>query len=151
MVKFKVGDLVVRKLDGRASKHWHNDNGPFRVVWARAFSNSIELHRVPKGIKDNYFSENSFEPYKAPAKKAVAPVAPKVNRKVPGHTDYYIIVLKKGDGTLAPADTPAVYTSEAQAKSVAAIMAERHPGEEFIIFEAMGTAKAYKASVEMFY
>lgn len=65
----------------------------------------------------------------------------------------YIISVKDAKGDFKPNTTPRVYTSEAQAKNVAALMAEKHPGEEFVIFKAVGKAQIEKptATVTMFY
>ena len=61
----------------------------------------------------------------------------------------WIIILRDPNG-LAPAIKPRIYTTEAQAKAVAASMAEKHPGEEFLILKVIGKAKTSKAIVEMF-
>ena len=64
--------------------------------------------------------------------------------------DTFIIVVKDSNGNLKPASTPQVLTSEAQAKLVASSMAEKHPGQEFLIFKAVGQAKVNAATVVMF-
>jgi len=52
---------------------------------------------------------------------------------------WIIIVLR--NGKLAPATAPVEYVSESQAKRVAMSMAEKNPGETFMVFQS--TAAAY--------
>ena len=61
----------------------------------------------------------------------------------------WIIVVVK-DGKLAPASTPAEYATAEQARKVAHEMAEKHPGNEFYVFEAIGMAKAVKTTYAPF-
>ena len=57
----------------------------------------------------------------------------------------WIIVVVQ-DGKLAPAKEPVEYCSAEQARKVAHEMAEKHPGNEFYVFEAVGMAKAVKTA-----
>ena len=72
--------------------------------------------------------------------------------KVEDAKGEYILILKNEAGKLLPSPTPRVYTTEAQAKAVAASMAEKNPGLDFLIFKAVGKARTEKPKsvVEMF-
>jgi len=139
-IDYKVGDKIVRKKE-----HLHygfeKDNGPFVAVFVDnvGFARTVTLDRNPKG--GEYGSMNwdadRFEKY-------VEPVKPK-----PATPDTYILVLKDA-GVFKPNTKPRTYSTEAQAKRVAADMAVKHPGQEFVIFKAVGKAKTVAATVEMY-
>jgi hypothetical protein len=131
----KVGDMVKRKST-HLGYNFAKDNGPFKVV--RVYDDHtygeecLEFDRGPNNSTTGGWHARLFD---------VVEVAP---------TGPWIIVLKGADGTFKPAPSPRVLTSQAQAKAVAASMAEKHPGQEFFIFEAVGKAKTTAATVEMF-
>lgn len=157
MAKFKVGDLVVRNPAPNASKLWANA-GPFRVCWVSNMGSGLfEIETKPKGIKDAVYHERNFSLYNKPAAKKATKstrtdaVAPNPRRFVPDFSkDYYIISLKNADNTLSPASSPAVYTSKFAAETVASIMSTKHPGLEFVVFKAIGSAKAAKNNYSAF-
>jgi hypothetical protein len=62
----------------------------------------------------------------------------------------WIIAVAQGDG-FAPALKPRSFSSEKQAKAVAAIMARKHPGERFIIFKAVGHAEVVPSADVVMY
>lgn len=67
-----------------------------------------------------------------------------------GEGEYILIVMKGGN--LAPANTPAVYKSWAQAKAVAMSMSEKNPGHDFVIFKKVAevsTPKPITPKVEL--
>ena len=135
MSDIKVGDWVRRRKQHiYGSKAFAADNGPFRVVrtYRSGFDDCIELDRGPHESPADGWHARYFE------------VVEKAEEK-----GEYIIILKQ-HGKLAPAGTPRTYATEAQAKAVAASMAEKHAGQEFLIFKAVGKAKTTAAVVEMF-
>ena len=127
----KIGDMVIRKAqlrDGVFKKF----AGPYRVtnVYRGPFETNITIdpagHELPAdGWHARYFDV------------------------VPQDKGEWIIILKE-NGKYSPASTPRVYTTETQAKAVAASMAEKHPGKDFVILKAVGKAKTTAATVEMF-
>lgn len=55
--------------------------------------------------------------------------------------DQFILIVES-NGRLLPALKPRVYKTEEQARAVAQSMAEKHPGQKFYIFKAVGEAQA---------
>lgn len=134
---FKVGDIIRRKKI-HSTGSFHHDQGPFKIVAITPNdkgTTAVTLDRIPDqailktadGWALDYFELVEAAPVKG----------------------EFIILLNQGT-KLAPATNPRSYTSEAQAKAVAAEMAEKHPGQEFLIFKAVGKAKAVAATVEMY-
>jgi len=118
MQKFKVGDLVIVRdyANNRLSNYFKNRIGETLVVdsvngsgWV-GFADISTFHWVPE----------RFEP------------APKADEVQVG---TFIISLMNADGTLAPNTNPRIYSSDAQAKKVAAKMAKKHSGS-FVVFKA---------------
>ncbi len=130
-LNYTVGDYVQRKEVNRFGVFRYN-HGPFRVTEITSAGDvRFETNPNPSKVSQRW-TGRFFE-------KVPAPVT----------GDTFILVLKKGS-TYLPATEPKTYTSEAQAKAVAAEMAEKHPGKEFVIFKAVGRAKTIKTTVEMF-
>lgn len=129
----KVGDKVMRQLDHSHSA-FHGDRGPYTIVKITA-KGDVTLDRTPRGeryaVADGWDAAYFDKVEDAPAK------------------GEWIIILHDGH-KLAPAHNPRTYSTEAQAKAVAASMAEKHPGQTFLIFKAVGKAKTNAATVEMF-
>lgn len=134
-INYKVGDYVVRKTDRRSSDWWRSNPGPFKVVsLGHDGGSALVGFDVPVGniqVSHSWDADN-FTKADAPAEKG-----------------EYILILKE-NGKLKPASVPRVYSTEAQAKAVAASMAEKNPGSEFLIYKAVGKAKTTAAVVEMF-
>jgi hypothetical protein len=126
----KVGDKVIRKLD-ESEGAFSKDRGPYTIV---AIDNwgGVTLDRGPKpGWGPHGWDAVNF-----------------VKAQVQDNVQYILIL--RDNGVYLPADKPRTYTTEAQAKAVAASMAEKNPGAEFVIFKAVGKAKTNTATVEMF-
>jgi hypothetical protein len=62
----------------------------------------------------------------------------------------WIIAIERG-GELQPAFSPRKYGSEAQAQTVAAILAKKSPGDKFMIFKAVGHAVVEPTDVVTMY
>lgn len=133
MSNLKVGDKVMRKKE-YLGYSFLDDAGPFTVTAVTSSGLEISLNRPPANwnVRDHW-NAKYFDKIE----------------EVEG-ADEYILILKGSDGKLKPASNPRVYSSEAQAKAVAVSMAEKHPGQEFLIFKAVGKAKTNAVVVEMF-
>jgi hypothetical protein len=130
MDKFKVGDTVrmkdtVHNRDNPNYKHMVGKTYTVHDISGDLIYVEADGRAKSKGIFDTRFELVSSE-------------------------GIYVLILKGHDGLLKPANNPRTYSSEAQAKAVAASMAEKHPGQEFLIFKAVGKAMTKAAVVEMF-
>lgn len=56
--------------------------------------------------------------------------------ETPIATKHWFICVLDEDGDPAPAETPRLYKSAEQARAVATTMAEKNPGERFVVYEA---------------
>lgn len=58
-------------------------------------------------------------------------------------SDTFIIIHKKADGRLYPANHPKLCSTAAQARLVAHLMTEKYaePGDSFVVFKAIGWAE----------
>lgn len=127
----KVGDKVMRKPD-HSHGSFRGDRGPYTIVKITA-DGDVTLDRTPRG--EGYAVTSGWD----------AAYFEKVEEK-----GEYIIIVRNRYGKPAPAPSPRTYGTEAQAKAVAASMAETHAGQEFLIFKAIGKAKTTNVTVEMF-
>lgn len=132
MVNYKVGDFVKRVSD-RATSGWFKQNpGPFKVVKIDTANKTVDF-AIRVGIID----------------KSAGWDAEAFELAVPAKAEEWIVIVRDLNG-LAPAMKPRTYSTQSQAKAVAASMAEKHPGQEFVIFKAVGKAKTATATVEMY-
>lgn len=140
---YDVGDQVMRKKDAyKGSFNFDNDPGPYTVVGFNG--RSVTLNRGPKGSwsYDRHWEAKNFEKYVAP------PAIP--NPKSP-----HIVVLKNRHGKLQPSTFPFIHQDEQSALTEAKRLANVSKGDTFVVFRAIGEAKAQvpvvpPATVEMY-
>lgn len=135
----KVGDKVriTKAAEKDGLRHCEDMFGKTYTVTECYSRSMISLAERGQGSWTPSFFE--LVPATAPEAPAAAPEAPTKGT--------FIIVVKNPSGTFAPSTTPREYSSAKQAKVVALKMAEKNPGEEFFIFQAVAKASVAKPVV----
>jgi len=133
MSKFKVGDLVRFVLvDGRMSTVSTPEKYECEITAVLGGDRyRVRFPNIPgstgKPFETEYHSRH--------LRLREAPVV----ASVPGAKKTWIISVII-DGQFAPSQRPAEYVSAAQARAVARSMAEKNPGQTFVVLEAVGAA-----------
>jgi len=123
MNKFKAGDRVRCITANGAYGQFTYGN---RYTVKRAVGTMVYVERDDFGSTTNGWRYDNFE------------LVPQ-EISVPSARKTWIIITVL-DGKLAPAPTPAEYKTAEQARAVARSMAEKVPGQTFVVFEATGAA-----------
>jgi hypothetical protein len=118
----KVGDILVMK--DHVGLGLDTQQGDRVEVLDFVGYDCIKI-KTPKGTTESYFTSRFRWPDK-----------PEVDEE-PG---TYVLILREGKGSYAPAKTPRTFVSAKQAKAAALGMAERHPGQSFVVFKAVAEA-----------
>lgn len=126
----KVGDTVVMARPytpvPSLGLYWPKAGEKFTVTAIRSGSGTLEVKSASG--KSQVWGASRFD------------LIPAKSEPTHGQGDYILIVMK--NGRLAPASTPTVYSSWAQAKAVALSMSAKNPGNDFVIFKKIAEVSA---------